>query len=101
MSVFSKRALDFSCSVRLKQQQTKTEPLRWPLWEQRQQDQKCRLVGVGGLRVVEVVGSAVGVVVRHVAGGAVQVEVASAGAVGGEAADWAASPAQKQTHSAN
>lgn len=83
--------LDFPCSVRSKQRKTKTEPLRRPLWEQ---DKKCGLLGVGGLRVVEVVGSAVGVVVRHVAGGAVQVEVASAGAVGGEAADWAASPAQ-------
>lgn len=36
------------------------------------------LLGVGGLRLIEVAGAAVGVVVRHVGGGTVQVEVAAA-----------------------
>ena len=54
------------------------------------------LLGVGGLRVVEVSSAAVGVVVRHVDGGSVQVEVAAARAVGGEAADRTATPGRSE-----
>lgn len=51
------------------------------------------LLNIRGLGVVEVVGAALGVVVRNVAGGSVQVEVAAARAAGGEAADGTATPA--------
>lgn len=55
------------------------------------------LLHVGGLSLVEVAGAAVGVVVRHVDGGAVQIEVAAAGTARGEAADGTTTSAQKQT----
>ena len=50
------------------------------------------LLGVGSLSLVEVAGTAVGVVVRHIAGGTVQIQVAAARTAGGEAADRTATP---------
>lgn len=50
---------------------------------------------VGGLCLVEVAGTAVGVVVRHVDGGTIQIEVAAARAAG-EAAHWTAAPGQNK-----
>lgn len=50
------------------------------------------LLGIGGLRLVEVTGTAVGVVVWHVDGGTIQIEVAATRTAGGEAADWTSTP---------
>lgn len=55
-----------------------------------------RLLDVGVWRLVKVAGAAVCVVVWHVDGGAVQVEVAPAWAARGEAADRTATPGQNK-----
>lgn len=54
------------------------------------------LFGVGGLCLVEVAGAALCVVVRQVDGGAVQIEVATSWAAGGEAADLTPTPGQNK-----
>lgn len=51
------------------------------------------LLDAGGLRLIEVTGTAVGVVVWHVDRGTIQIEVAAARAAG-EAADWTPPPGQ-------
>ncbi len=59
------------------------------------------LLSVGGLRLVEVAGTAVGVVVRQVDGGTIQVEVAAARAAGGEAADRTTTPGRNKEDNLN
>ena len=55
------------------------------------------LFDVGGLRLVQVAGAAVGVVFGHVPGGALDLEVPATRASGGEA-DGAATPEKGHTH---
>lgn len=67
--------------------------VRWGEGGERGIRESLCLLDAGGLRLIEVTGTAVSVVVWHVDGGTIQIEVAAARAAG-EAADWTPPPGQ-------